>query len=195
MLFPARAEDPALPVAPNAWPKLWPLVENVIRHVPVRQWVLFVPERLRPFLHHRPSTAGASLHILLRALPVTLKEASATAPSRPLVTEGAHDDDALAAQTPEAPPPWPEAPAPRSPDALPSPWAALLARVSEVFPLFCPSCHTPLFFHRPPYRPRAHCPDPRHIGQLPPPPRPPDSSPIPTTARTSLPGLTGRRGR
>jgi len=56
------------------------LVDHVFPHVPVRQWVLSVPKRLRPFLHHRPRTASAVLHILLRALRATLREASPTAP-------------------------------------------------------------------------------------------------------------------
>jgi hypothetical protein len=56
------------------------LVDHVIPHVPVRQFVLSVPKRLRPFLHHRPRTAGAVLHILLRALRATLREACPTAP-------------------------------------------------------------------------------------------------------------------
>jgi hypothetical protein len=57
------------------------LVDHVIPHVPVRQWVLSVPKRLRPFLHHRPRTATAVLHILLRALRATLREACPTAPA------------------------------------------------------------------------------------------------------------------
>ncbi|NNM05505.1 MAG: IS91 family transposase, partial [Gemmatimonadetes bacterium] len=57
------------------------LVDHVIPHVRVRQWVLSVPKRLRPFLHHRPRTASAVLHILLRALQATLREACPTAPS------------------------------------------------------------------------------------------------------------------
>ena len=56
------------------------LVDHVFPHVPVRQWVLSVPKRLRPFLHHRPRTASAVLHILLRALRTTLREACPTAP-------------------------------------------------------------------------------------------------------------------
>ncbi len=48
--------------------------------LPVRQVVLSVPKRLRPFLHHRPKTATAVLHILLRALQAALREASPTAP-------------------------------------------------------------------------------------------------------------------
>ena len=57
------------------------LVDHVIPHVPVRQFVLSVPKRLRPFLHYRPRTAGAVLHILLRALQATLREACPTAPA------------------------------------------------------------------------------------------------------------------
>jgi predicted Zn-ribbon and HTH transcriptional regulator len=57
------------------------LVDHVFPHVPVRQFVLSVPKRLRPFLHHRPRTAGAVLHILLRALQATLRESSPTAPT------------------------------------------------------------------------------------------------------------------
>ena len=56
------------------------LVDHVFPHVPVRQFVLSVPKRLRPYLHHRPQTASAVLHILLRALTAALKEASPTAP-------------------------------------------------------------------------------------------------------------------
>ena len=56
------------------------LVDHVFPHVPVRQVVLSVPKRLRPFLHRRPRTASAVLHILLRALQAVLREASPTAP-------------------------------------------------------------------------------------------------------------------
>jgi hypothetical protein len=57
------------------------MVDHVFPHVPVRQFVLSVPKRLRPYLHHRPKTATAVLHILLRALQATLKEATSTAPA------------------------------------------------------------------------------------------------------------------
>jgi hypothetical protein len=60
------------------------LVDHVFPHVPVRQWVLSVPKRLRPFLQHRPRTASAVLHILLRALRATLREASPTASWSPM---------------------------------------------------------------------------------------------------------------
>jgi len=57
------------------------MVDHVFPHVPVRQFVLSVPKRLRPYLHHRPKTATAVLHILLRALQATLREACPTAPA------------------------------------------------------------------------------------------------------------------
>jgi len=56
------------------------MTDHIFPHVPVRQVVLSVPKRLRPYLHHRPRTATAVLHILLRALQATLREASPTAP-------------------------------------------------------------------------------------------------------------------
>lgn len=52
------------------------LTDHVIPQVPVRQWVLSVPKRLRYFLHRDPEVAGAVLHILLRALRRTLRERS-----------------------------------------------------------------------------------------------------------------------
>ena len=81
------------------------------------------------------------------------------APLRPLVTARAQEDNALAVQVPvpdlsltlnpSAFPPEPEKP-PRQPADTgaprPSKWAALLARIYEVFPLICPTCHTPLTF-------------------------------------------------
>jgi len=57
------------------------MVDHVFPHVPVRQFVLSVPKRLRPYLHHRPKTATVVLHILLRALQATLREACPTAPA------------------------------------------------------------------------------------------------------------------
>ena len=52
------------------------LTDHVIPAVPVRQWVLSVPKRLRYFLHRDPKAAGAVLHILLRALRRTLRDCS-----------------------------------------------------------------------------------------------------------------------
>ena len=94
------------------------------------------------------------------------------APLRSLVTERARRDNALAAQTfsphptlperPPAPPPQPEEADLQTPDTTPSRpsrWAALLARIYEVFPLVCPSCQTPLTFI-------AFLTDPEPIAQI-----------------------------
>jgi len=83
------------------------------------------------------------------------------APLRSLVTARAHQDHADAVQDavpdlplpaplpPTASPPKPRNPEPQPPDpgpSRPSPWAALLARIYEVFPLICPACGTALTF-------------------------------------------------
>ena len=52
------------------------LVDHVLPPLPVRQWVLSVPKRLRPFLHHNPAIASAVLRIFLCAIRTTLREAS-----------------------------------------------------------------------------------------------------------------------
>ena len=52
------------------------LVDHVLTPLPVRQWVLSVPKRLRPFLHHNPAIAGAVLRIFLRAIRTRLRLAS-----------------------------------------------------------------------------------------------------------------------
>ena len=58
------------------------LVDHVLPPLPVRQWVLSVPKRIRPFLHHNPAIAGAVLRdhaprgALLRAIRTTLRRAS-----------------------------------------------------------------------------------------------------------------------
>jgi hypothetical protein len=56
------------------------LTDEVIPHLPVRQWVLSVPKRLRPFLHQTPEVASAVLAIFLRALRAELRDASPGAP-------------------------------------------------------------------------------------------------------------------
>lgn len=61
----ARGRDPGSPGGPCH------------SHVPVRH---SVPKRLRLFLHHRPRTASSVLHILLRALEATLREACPIVP-------------------------------------------------------------------------------------------------------------------
>jgi hypothetical protein len=94
------------------------------------------------------------------------------APLRPLVTEQAREENALTAEVPglplpppippTAPAPQPEGAEARTPDnppARPSRWAALLARIYEVFPLICPTCQAPLTFI-------AFLTDPQPITQL-----------------------------
>ena len=44
------------------------LTEHVLPHLPARQWVLSVPKRLRPFLHHNRDVATAVLRVFLRAI-------------------------------------------------------------------------------------------------------------------------------
>ena len=58
------------------------LTDEVLPHLPVRQWVLSLPKRLRPYLHHNPELAGAVLGVFLRAIRSTLREASPSAPGR-----------------------------------------------------------------------------------------------------------------
>jgi len=57
------------------------LTDHVVPHLAARQWVLSLPKRLRPFLHHNPEIAGAVLRILLRAIRTTLRHASPRAPA------------------------------------------------------------------------------------------------------------------
>lgn len=56
------------------------LTDHVLPWLPVRQWVLSVPKRLRPYLHHDPEVAGGVLHVFLRAIRSTLRDASPGAP-------------------------------------------------------------------------------------------------------------------
>ena len=50
------------------------LRDRVIPRVPVRQWVLSVPKRLRPALARDPDLAGAVLRILLRVIDRALRD-------------------------------------------------------------------------------------------------------------------------
>ena len=50
------------------------LRDRVIPRVPVRQWVLSVPKRLRPALARDPDLAGAVLRILLRVIHRALQD-------------------------------------------------------------------------------------------------------------------------
>ncbi len=56
------------------------ITDHVLPHLPVRQWVLSLPKRLRPFLHHNPDIAGAVLRIFIRAVRTTLCRTSPRAP-------------------------------------------------------------------------------------------------------------------
>jgi hypothetical protein len=52
------------------------LVDHVFPRVPVRQWVLSLPKRLRYFLHHEPALIGPVLRIFLDAVEDRLKVSS-----------------------------------------------------------------------------------------------------------------------
>ena len=55
------------------------LVDHVIPQVPVRQWVLSLPKRLRGFLHYDPAVAGKVLRILLQEIERALRRQCAQA--------------------------------------------------------------------------------------------------------------------
>jgi ribosomal protein S27AE len=55
------------------------LAEHVISRLPVRQWVLSVPKRLRYFLHRDPDLQGAALRMFLGAVEQCLRAHSAGA--------------------------------------------------------------------------------------------------------------------
>jgi hypothetical protein len=57
------------------------LVDHVFPRVPVRQWVLSLPKRLRYFLHHDPALIGPVLRIFLDAVEDRLKASSPGAPA------------------------------------------------------------------------------------------------------------------
>lgn len=52
------------------------LTDHVLPPLPIRQWVLSLPKRIRPFLPHDPHLAGAVLRVLLRAIRTTLQRTS-----------------------------------------------------------------------------------------------------------------------
>lgn len=57
------------------------LTDEVLPWLPLRQWVLWVPKRLRPYLQGDASVASGVLHIFLCAIRATLHEASPGGPS------------------------------------------------------------------------------------------------------------------
>ncbi len=50
------------------------LVDHIFPMLPVRQWVLSVPQRLRYFLEREPQEFGAVLHIFLRVIEAHLRK-------------------------------------------------------------------------------------------------------------------------
>lgn len=50
------------------------LTDHVLPHLPVRQWVLSVPKRLRYFLQNDPKALNAALRIFLRVIERSLRQ-------------------------------------------------------------------------------------------------------------------------
>ena len=77
-LFPARQDGSVLPAAREEWSRPPPTkVDHVIPLVPVRQWVLSLPKRLRYFLAHDPKIAGGVLRVFLHAVERFLRKVAA----------------------------------------------------------------------------------------------------------------------
>jgi len=57
------------------------VTDHVLPHLPVRQWVLSLPKRLRPFLEGNPDIASAVFGIFIRAVRTSLCATSPGAPS------------------------------------------------------------------------------------------------------------------
>jgi hypothetical protein len=55
------------------------LTDHVLPPLPLRQWVLSLPKRIRPFLSHDPRLAGDVLRVLLRGTRTTLRRSSPSA--------------------------------------------------------------------------------------------------------------------
>ncbi len=56
------------------------LVDDVLPRVPMRQWVLSVPKRVRWHLRHKPEVVSGLLGVFLRAMETTLRQNSPAAP-------------------------------------------------------------------------------------------------------------------
>ena len=67
------------------------LIDHVFAPLPVRQWVLAVPKRLRIFLRRGTALQGAALRIFLSVVQCCLCEHNPVAP--PLVRRGPIDRD------------------------------------------------------------------------------------------------------
>ena len=57
-------------------------MDQVFPPLPVRQWVLSVPKRLRYFLQREPAAMAAVLHIFLRVVEAHLRRSSPGASAR-----------------------------------------------------------------------------------------------------------------
>jgi hypothetical protein len=57
------------------------LTDQVLPPLPLRQWVLSLPKRIRPFLPHDPHLSGDVLRVLLRGIRTALRRASPSAPA------------------------------------------------------------------------------------------------------------------
>ena len=139
------------------------LVDHVIPPLPVRQWVLSVPKRLRWYLEREPHAVSAVLHILLRVIEAHLRATIPTASPRArlgavsfvhrfgsalnrhvhlhcCIIDGlfdpGEDGQVRFLQTPVL--------TTDQMAAISSParslWAMLLARLFEALPLVCPNC-------------------------------------------------------
>ncbi len=61
------------------WQTAAHLTDHVFPRLPLRQWVLAVPKRLRYFLQRDPALHGAALRLFLRAVAVLRAPRSARA--------------------------------------------------------------------------------------------------------------------
>ena len=57
------------------------MVDDVLPRVPMRQWVLSVPKRVRWHLRHKPEVVSGLLRVFLRAVETTIRQRSPDAPA------------------------------------------------------------------------------------------------------------------
>jgi len=58
------------------------MVDEVLRHVPYRQWVVSVPKRVRWHLRDKPEVLSGLLKVLLRAVETTIRHRAPGAPTK-----------------------------------------------------------------------------------------------------------------
>jgi len=136
------------------------LVDHVIPPLPVRQWVLSVPKRLRWYLEREPRALSAVLRILLRVIEVHLRQASGASSHARFgavsfihrfgaslnrhvhyhccVIDGVFEPVADADNAPKSVRFRPAAEL--TPEAVATIAELLLARLFESLPLTCPNC-------------------------------------------------------